>query len=106
MLKKNAGQVSEELRLIYAKAWKEGIFLLEIKGEEGAMAGAGSVKDLKEIRKTLKTKISINDLIKRLSFGDCVNLTMPGTGPTREEACRNAVKAYKEFWKKKKQKTR
>lgn len=92
--KKYTGAVTAELRKIYKDAEKEGIWIKECAPSEDGkryMAAAGSVKKLKEIEKKLGREIEISEL----SLGDCVNLALPGTGKTREEACRNAVAMFK-----------
>ena len=89
------GEVTKELRRIYEKAWKEGIWIKEFGGGSGHfLAGAGDVADIERIEKQLGREIDIN---KDLSLGDVVmNIpSLPGNGKTREEACRNAVKAWK-----------
>ena len=87
----NTGGVSEELRKLYEQAWAEGIWLYEYAPGPGGgkyLAAAGSIKALEEIEKRLGREI---DIYQDLMFCDVVSLSMPGTGQTREEACRNAV---------------
>lgn len=95
--KKYTGKVTEELRKIYKDAWDEGIWIREFGRGSGEdyLAGAGSLEKLKEIEKKLGREIEISEL----SLGDCVNLSAPGIGKIREEACRNAVEEFKKYRK-------
>lgn len=88
------GKVTEELRRIYKEAWDDGIWIKEFGGGEGWMAGAGDVADIDRLEKALGREIDINE---DLSLGDIVmNIpSLPGNGSTREEACRNAVAAWR-----------
>lgn len=89
------GEVSEELRQLYAQAWEEGLWLYEYAPGPGGgkyLAAAGSIKKLEEIEQRLGREI---DIYKDLMFCDVVALTMPGTGQTREEACRSAVAEFR-----------
>lgn len=88
--------VTEELRQIYREAWEEGIFLCEFGGSGGYLAAAGSVERLTSAEKILGQELDVT----RLALVDCYNLgAVPANGPTRETACRNAIKAYKEHYK-------
>ena len=94
-------KVTEELKKIYARAYKQGIWLWECcpaRGGTGYVAAAGSVKHIKGIEQKLGEKITVNEL----TLGDIVNYTdaLPGLGSTREEACRNAIKEYKKYKRK------
>lgn len=84
-------EVTEELKRIYQQAWCEGYWIREFGAGTGYLAAAGSIKQLEEIEK----KIGLEIDVEKLELGDVVNISMPGNGSTREEACLNALKAYK-----------
>ena len=91
------GEVTDRLREIYKSAYEEGIWIKEFGGGECYMAGAGSIAQLEEIEKELGEEIDVS----KLTLGDIINISLPGTGKTREEACENAIKAWKEYDKRK-----
>jgi|GEM_PF-4571448 len=93
-----AGEVTDELNEIYRNAKDDGIWLREFAPGPGGkyLAAAGSIKEVEGIEKKLGKEIDI----EKLSLGDIVNISMPGTGETREEACSNAVVEYKRHLKK------
>ena len=93
-----SGEITDALREIYKKAQGEGIWIYELTpgGREGQImyvAAAGSVQEIEELEKKLGKEIDI----KKLSLGEIVALSEPRTGNTREEACENAIKAYKKY---------
>jgi hypothetical protein len=85
-------KVIKELRKIYKKAWKQGIWIKEFVGEKGCyLAAAGSIRKLEKIE--IETGREID--IAKLTLANCVFLGTPGYGKTRKEACENAIKAFK-----------
>ena len=94
-----SNQVTEELKKIYRNAYDEGIWLWEgaFSPETNAyVAGAGSVKELEELEKKAGREI----VVSKLELGDIVDISLPGSGSSREEACLDAIRAYKEYYKK------
>ncbi len=92
-------EVTDELKEIYRLAWERGIWFREFGKGPGAdiyMAGAGCVKVLERLEKELGREINVNEL----TLGDCMGLTCPGTGVSREEACRDAIKEFEKTHKK------
>ncbi len=90
------GKVTAELREIYQRAGAEGIWIREWVAGTGKyqyMAGAGSIENITKLEKKLGKEIDI----MQLELGDIVNLSLPGTGRTREEACQNAIDALKKY---------
>lgn len=88
--------VTEELRKIYKKAREEGIWIYELapsgtKKRQVYIAAAGSIRKIEALEQKLGEEIDVS----KLSLGQIIELTMPGTGRTREEACKNAIKEYK-----------
>lgn len=86
----------KELKEIYKEAQDAGIYVLEFGCQKGFMAAAGSIKKAEEFEKQLGQEIDLS----KLTMAQAMHLgTLPGLGQTRAEACRNAVKAYKEHYK-------
>jgi len=97
------GEVTNELRKIYRKAYSDGIWLLEFAPAYGGnkyLAAAGSISNLEKIEKQTGKEIDVS----KLELGDVVNISLPGVGKTREESCKNAIKAWKEYSKQTKKK--
>ncbi len=99
--KQQAGGVSQELRDIYRDAWKQGIWLREFRSEKGFLIAAGSVAVLRNARRRLRRAGEIAPPLHRcpetLTLGNCISLgAEPGSGTTREQACRDAIKQYKQ----------
>lgn len=104
-MKKNKtykGEVTDELRDIYKQAKEDGIWLLELgntsygtgrrKKIGSYLTAAGSIRQIENLEKKLGREIDIS----KLTLGDVVDISLPGLGKTREESCRNAIKAWKE----------
>ena len=94
------GAVTEELKQIYEEANDDGIWLMEFGKNEASglyFAAAGSIKKAKSCGSEVWEAVENY----KLSLGDCMDLgALPGLGKTREEACRQAIKKFKEFYKK------
>ena len=89
--------VTEELKRIYQQAWDEGYWIREF---DGYLAAAGSIKQLEEIGKESGKEIIVNEL----TLADVVMggiASTPGNGSTREEACLDELRNYKEYEQKK-----
>ncbi|HLD40430.1 MAG TPA: hypothetical protein VJB13_04800 [Candidatus Nanoarchaeia archaeon] len=94
MAKKDA--LSDDLRRIYQIAQEEGYWIKEFSLSEDDVdycAAAGSIKTLGKIEQETGQKIDIN----RLELSDLIFISQPGSGSTREEACLNALNAYKKL---------
>ena len=85
--------VSDELKRIYQQAWCEGYWIHEFGAENGYLAAAGSIKQLEEIEKETGQEIDIS----KLTLADVISISESGSGSSREKACLNALKAYKEY---------
>ena len=83
--------VSDELRAIYAAAEKDGIWILEFAVPVGFMAAARPISKIERFEKRVGREIDIAKKISRLAS--------PGTGESREKACRMAVAACKKSFK-------
>ncbi len=97
-MEKYSGKVTTELKEIYQKAYEEGIWLREaVLGTKKNYysAAAGSMETITELEKKLGKEIEI----MQLELGDLVDLSVPGYGKTREEACKNAIKELKKYQK-------
>ncbi len=95
-------KIMKRLIEIYNNAYNEGIWIREFGKLDNCkrgnyMAAAGSIKELEKIEKKAGKEIDVSTL----GLGDIVNISLPGTGKTREEACLAAIKAYKDFEKNK-----
>lgn len=93
--------VSQELRDIYRNAWKDGIWLREFLSDNGFVVAAGSVAVLRTVHREIRQSgRSVPALIRwpeQFAMGDCIFLgAEPGSGKTREEACRDAISKYKQ----------
>lgn len=86
-------EVTEELKRIYQQAYQEGYWIKEFGAEKGYLAAAGSIKQLEELEKKLGREIDVD----KLELGDVITISTPGSGSSREEACLNALRAYKEY---------
>lgn len=90
------GEVTKELKKIYADALKEGIWIQEIAADRGRyLAGAGRIAKLKEWGKKIKRKIDLRKLDLSLAEIVSFGLGLPGSGKTRESACKDAVAKLK-----------
>lgn len=93
---KKSNKATSDLGEIYLAAWKEGIWLQEFAPGTRYIAAAGWLRDLKKLGKKLAKRVVEKILRNQLLLSDCVNLnSMPGIGPTREAACRNAIAQLK-----------
>ena len=100
MNKKDNNVVSEELTQIYQQAWNDGYWIAEFGADNGYLAAAGSVKQLEKIEKKIGKEIDVS----KLTLADVVMgsiVSTPGNGATREEACLDALRNYKEHESKK-----
>ena len=88
--------VSDELKRIYQQAWCEGYWIHEFGAENGYLAAAGSIKQLEEIEKETGQEIDISKLTLADVVMGCIS-SESGSGSSREKACLNALKAYKEY---------
>ncbi len=97
-----SGELTDELREIYRKAYEDGIWLREWSPCPGGgkyLAAAGSMKQVEGLEKKLGKEIDL----EKLGLGDIINISLPGTGETREEACKNAIEAFRDYRKKNQQ---
>lgn len=95
---KYTGEVTDDLREIYQRASEEEIWIREWVAGTGKytyMAAAGSMEKITQLEIKLGREIDI----MQLELGDLVNLSFPGTGKTREEACQNAIDELKRYQK-------
>jgi len=101
---KNDG-ITEELLKIYKKAATEGIWICEFApGDEGKyLAAAGQINSLDNLENKLRESgyLRRNEELDvyKIPFGVLVEISLPGIGESREQACRKAVKAWKEYQK-------
>lgn len=105
------GAVTAELKVIYQEAADAGFWIKELVGQPGHyMATAIPVAKLKKLLKYAKKNNlvvggirprTLNDVYDSLKLGDVINLDLglPGSGRTREEACRNALAENKKRFK-------
>jgi hypothetical protein len=87
----------EELKKVYAEAHEQGYYFKELKG----CAGCGRIESVELLIAGGHVHDGITDLesfIGAMNLGDMVNLTWPGFGATRVEACRAALKAAQEAY--------
>src|SRR3989344_3625388 len=90
--------VSDELKRIYQQAWCEGYWIQEFGAEKGYLAAAGSIKQLEEIEKEIGKEIIVSELtLADVIMGSIVST--PENRATREEACLDALRNYKEHEK-------
>lgn len=91
-------EVTEELREIYRLAGERGIWFKEFgKTPAGSyLAAAGCEKELERLEKKLGRKIDVNEL----TMGDCIYITYPGSGTSREAACAAALAVLEKSHKK------
>jgi hypothetical protein len=89
-----------ELERLYADAGKEGVYFREFDNAGHYLAAAGLLADLEPLEAALKAAGELDveaELdVSSLEMGDLVELSAPGVGATREEACRAAWQALKE----------
>ena len=94
--KKSSKRELAALKRIYREAWNEGVFLREFGGDAQFMTAAGSVKKLEKLEKQVGREIDVYEL----NIADCIGLgALPGVGPTRIAACRDALRIYRAYVK-------
>ncbi len=90
------GEASEELTKIYHDAFKEGIWIQEIASDQGRyLAVAGKIEKLEKWGKQMKRKINFKKIDLNLAEVIHFGLGVPGSGRTRESACKDAVAKLK-----------
>ncbi len=84
-----------ELRKIYKDARDKGIFVREFPAEVNYLAVAGSVKRIETYERLFKMEIDVGKLTLGHFFEFGPEVAELGTGPTRSEACLNAIAEFK-----------
>lgn len=84
----------DDLHNAYADAWEAGIWVKEFGGTpKGFMAAAGSLYTIQELE---HHNPGLDIDVQELTLGDCIEMSLPGGGTTREEAVLNAIQAFKD----------
>lgn len=87
------GYRTDEIHTLYADAWEDGIWVKEWKGEVGFIAAAGSIYQLQRFE---HEHPEVGDLDpQEFSISECMSISYPGGGETREDAIRAAVTGFK-----------